>query len=351
MSTIKDVARLAGVGVGTASRALSGKGAVSADALARVKAAIEQLDFRPSNVARALSSKTLGMIGVYLPDFAGSFYGPILQVLDRELREAEHHMVATNGCGAGDARQLALEGIHFLMQRECDGILALSNDLLESDLRHLHERYPRLVAINRVVPGLEADCFSPDHDFGGRLAAQCLLSRGHREIAVISGPHRAADNEARLAGFHAELASHGVTVAPGLQADGDFSHESGDRAMRELMAHGQRFTAVFAANDLMAMAAMGALATAGLSVPRDVSVVGYDDADFAPYTTPRLTSVHIPIDVVARNATRRLLKLCYGLQRPMSTAFAPSLTWRASVGPPPGPPASPPSTVPRARRG
>jgi LacI family transcriptional regulator len=113
MATIKDVARLAGVGLGTASRAISGRGPVSEKALAKVNEAVAALQFRPSNIARALASKTLGMIGIYVPDFAGTFYGEILQTVDGELRAVDRHMVAANGCGQADARQQALDGIRF----------------------------------------------------------------------------------------------------------------------------------------------------------------------------------------------------------------------------------------------
>lgn len=331
MATIKDVARLAGVGVGTASRALSGKGSVSADALARVNAAVAELSFSPSTVARALASKSAGMLGVYLPDFSGSFYGPILQTLDRELRAVDRHMVAANGCGHGDARMRALEGVRFLMQRECDGILILSDALFDSDLLDIHARFPRIAVLNRRTAGIDADCFTADHEVGGRLAAQALLERGHRDIAVISGPHRAADNEARMAGFHGELARHHLKVDPAQRAEGDFTGESGRLAMRSLLARGQRWSAVFAANDLMAMAAVSVLADAGLRVPQDVSVLGYDDSEVAAYTSPRLTSVRIPIDEAARNAAHHLLNRCYGFKLPVTHQFAPRLVWRESV--------------------
>ena len=127
MSTIKDVARLAGVGVGTASRAISGKGAVSDDALQRVRHAVQQLQFRPSSAARALSLRQSGMIGVFVPVFEGSFYSPILNAIDAELRATNRHMMAASGYGHGSESEQALNSLDFLFQRECDGVLALSS--------------------------------------------------------------------------------------------------------------------------------------------------------------------------------------------------------------------------------
>src|SRR5687768_9601747 len=108
MATIKDVARLAGVGVGTASRVTSGKGSFSQDAARRVEAAARELGFRPSAIGRALSLRSTGTIGVFVPDFKGPFYGPLLHAIDTELRRNDRHMVAANGCGHDDARQQAI---------------------------------------------------------------------------------------------------------------------------------------------------------------------------------------------------------------------------------------------------
>ncbi|WP_457331053.1 LacI family DNA-binding transcriptional regulator [Rhizobacter sp. P5_C2] len=331
MATIKDVARLAGVGVGTASRVISGRGSASPAAVERVQGAVRQLGFRPSSLARALSSRTLGMIGVFVPDFSGPFFGRILQTMDAELREFDRHMVAANGCGHGDRRQQALDGTAFLIQRECDGLMLQSNELLDEDLLALHRLQPRLAVLNRLVPTLEAQCFSADHHVGGQLAAQALLSRGHRQIAVISGPNSAPDNEARLAGFYAELAAHGIARATVPQVEGDFSSESGWRAATQLLERGVPFTGLFGANDVMAIAAISRLQHAGLRVPEQVSVVGYDDSEPASYSNPRLTCVRIPIQDVVSNASRYLLNACYGSTLPVTHIFEPTFVWRDSV--------------------
>ncbi|ACB36576.1 transcriptional regulator, LacI family [Leptothrix cholodnii SP-6] len=333
MATIKDVARLAGVGIGTASRAISGRGAVAPETLARVQQAVRELDFRPSHTARALSLRTQGMLGVYVPHFEGSFYGPILGAIDAELRAVDRHMVAANGCGHGDRRQQALDGVDFLIQRECDGVLVLSNDLTDDDVIELQRRCERLVLLNRRVPAIAAHCFTTDHGQAGRLAARALLQRGHRDIATISGPHNAPDNEARMAGFRDELAQHGVKLKRAHQVDGDFMIASGALAARELLMSPRRaYTAVFCANDQMAMGAISAFFQAGLCVPDDLSVIGFDDSAIAAYSTPPLTTVRIPIESVAVNGCRFLINLCYGLALPVQREFPSGVVWRQSVG-------------------
>lgn len=332
MATIKDVARLAGVGLGTASRAISGRGAVAPDTLRRVQDAVQALNFRPSNVARALSLKTLGMLGVYVPHFSGWFNGPILSGVDEQLRAVDRHMVTASGCGHGDARQQALEGIDFLLQRECDGIIVVSDDLTDHDLVKLKRRCEHMVVLNRHVKGLAAHCFSPDHDKAGRLAARALLSRGHRDIATISGPGGASDNEARMSAFMDELSLHGVKLKAGLQVEGDYTMASGHAATANLLRTGvRRFSAVFAANDQMAVGAIARLTEAGLSIPSDVSVMGYDDSPNAAFSAPSLTTVRMPFKDVAVNACRFLIQSCYGVSLPVSREFALAVVWRLSV--------------------
>ncbi|HEX6704399.1 MAG TPA: substrate-binding domain-containing protein [Albitalea sp.] len=332
MATIKDVARLAGVGLGTASRAISGRGPVSEKALARVNEAVAALQFRPSNVARALTSKTLGMVGIYVPDFAGTFYGQILQTVDRELRAVDRHMVAANGCGAGDERQQALDGVRFLYERGCDGVIVMSNALTDDDFSTLFERYPTLVLLNRSSRAAPQRCFSTDHELGGRLAARALLQRGHREIAFIGGPHSAPDNEQRMAGFLDELARHEVRVPKRRRIDADFSFEGGYAAAGKLARAARDYSALFCANDVMAMAAISCLGKLGVSVPGEVSVLGFDNCELSRFTAPALTTVSIPIVDAATSACRFLLNQCYELSLPVGRAFPPDIVWRDSVG-------------------
>jgi LacI family transcriptional regulator len=339
VSTIKDVARLAGVGVATASRALSGNGSVSEDTAQRVRDAAARLDYRPSSTARALSLQQSGAIGVYVPGFDGHFYSHIVATIDSVLRTVGRHMIAASGCGLGSTRQLDLDGIDFLIGRDCDGLIIASNSLDDGDLDRLMERVPNLVVVNRRLQPAHDNAFCADHHAGGRLAARALLSRGHRTIATVRGPRDTPDNEARLQGFHEELHRHGLGVQPDHSAEGTFLLASGDTAARQLLAAapGGRpgFSAVFVANDAMALAVISRLVQAGLRVPEDVSVLGYDDDAVAPYASPPLSTIRIPSARVAANACRHVLNLCYGLDLTVMRDFSPEVVWRQSVGPGP----------------
>lgn len=331
LATIRDVARHAGVGVGTASRVISGRGPVSKEATARVMAAVAELGFRPSEIARALSSMSAGLVGVYVPDFHGAFFGPFLQTISNELRACHRRMVVANGFGDDDGRTQAINGIEFLIDRECDGIIVFSNHLADEDFHVIYRKQPRIAIINRAVSGLEEHCFSVDHHFGGALAARGLLSHGHRRIAVIAGPDFALDNVWRLDGFFQVLEQHGVHRETIPVLDGSFAFEGGWSAARRFVESGVSFSALFCANDEMAMGAMSYLQECGIRVPQDVSVVGYDNAVMSGFTSPRLTSVAIPMREMAANGCRWLLNKCFGTELEISRDFPVEVAWRASV--------------------
>jgi LacI family transcriptional regulator len=331
VATLKDVALLAGVGMSTASRAISGAGPVSADAMARVQAAIEQLNFRPSSIGRSLSAQSLGMIGIFAPSFFGAYYGTILKQTDIELRAMRRHVVVATGCGDGTPREEAIEAVKFLIGRDCDGIVVLGHDLHDDDLLALQKMHSKLAFLNRRSPELEQASFCPDHHQGGVLAAQTLLQAEHRELAVISGPAQTSDNIARLDGFFAELARNGIARASVQLIESDFSREGGFGAAQALLDGGQPFTGLFCANDEMAIGALSCLHRAGVRVPDQVSIIGYDDDYSAEFSAPGLTSVHIPTQQLTQNAVRWLLNQCYGTQHEIAREFPVSVTMRGSV--------------------
>nr|WP_255575852.1 substrate-binding domain-containing protein [Duganella violaceicalia] len=330
---MKDVAVLAGVGMSTASRAISGAGPVSAEAMKKVQAAIEQLNFRPSSIGRSLSAQSLGMIGIFTPSFFGAYYGTILKQTDVELRAMRRHVVVATGCGDNSPRDEAVEAVKFLIGRDCDGIVVLGHDLYDEDLISLQKMHPKMAFLNRRSPQLPDASFCPDHFHGGELAAQTLLQAGHRELAVISGPASTSDNKERLDGFFAELQRGGIERSAVRLIESDFSREGGFSATQQLINEGLKFTGLFCANDEMAVGSLSCFHRAGINVPEKVSVIGYDDDYSAEYSSPGLTSVHIPMQQLTQNAVRWLLNLCYGTQHEIVREFPVTVTMRGSVAP------------------
>jgi LacI family transcriptional regulator len=333
VTTLKDVAALAGVGVGTASRVISGNGPVSASAVARVKAAIETLNFRPSSIGRAMVSQSLGIIGIFVPTFVGSFYGTILRQADIELRAVGRHIVVATGFGGLSPRDQAIHAVEFLIGRDCDGIAVVSQDLCDEDLTMLHQMHPRMVFLNRTFDEVPEASFCVDHRKGGALAARTLVEAGHRQIAVISRPSGAQDIDTRLNGFMEGLERNGVKRDAVYVIESDCSSKGGYDSAKALLESKTRFTGLFCVNDQMAIGALAYLHQAGVSVPGDVSVVGYDDDDDSGvYATPALTSVHIPIGQLTQHAVRWLINECYGTSSTIVRDFEVSVTKRSSVG-------------------
>jgi LacI family transcriptional regulator len=331
VATIKDVARLAGVGLGTASRVVSGKGSVSPATLAKVRKAIDELGFRPSHAARTLLSGSSRMIGVYIPVLSGTFYTPILQIIDTELRAAGLHMVVAFGAGLGGARQQAIEGTEFLIERGCDGLILMTNVLLEEDIAALAPRQTPMVVLNHAFDSIAAHCFTVDHTLGGKMAARALLDHGHRSIAVVAGPASLPDNVVRIGSFMRELEAAGIDTQKIWMVEKDFSPAGGWSAAKELMESGHRCTAMFCANDEMAVGALSYFQEAGIRVPHELSVIGYDDTPSAEFSAPRLSTVHMPWREMTQNGVSDLLNRCYELQRPVTRSYPVSVTLRASL--------------------
>jgi LacI family transcriptional regulator len=335
MATIRDVARLAGVGLGTASRAISGKGVVSDVTLQKVEDAVRQLNFRPSKIARAMTSKTQGLIGVYFPTFEGTYFAPILQAIETELRTLGLHMVTAtlSGAGAGTRRERSLQSIEFLIDRQCDGILLIDNYVEEADIRALKGRIKHLALVNRTVRGLSSDCFSVNHIEAGRLAARSLVAMGHQRMAVMHSPLHSRDVDARLDGFRAEVRDQGLPAPFDIPLNGLMTFSRAWEATETILRLGTRrdFTAVFCASDVLAMATVGRLQSAGIRVPQDISVMGYDDAEMAAYAFPAISTVRIPSKWIAVNACRHLLNRCYGSELQVSRRFPPEMIWRKSI--------------------
>jgi LacI family transcriptional regulator len=335
MATIRDVARLAGVGLGTASRAISGKGVVSADSLQKVEEAVKQLDFRPSKIARAMTSKTQGLIGVYFPSFEGTYFAPILQAIETELRTQGLHMVTAtlSGAGAGTRRERSLQSIEFLIDRQCDGILLIDNYTEEADIRALKGRIKNLALVNRAVRGLSSDCFSVNHVEAGRLAARNLVAMGHQRVAVMHSPMHSRDVDARLKGFRAEMQDQGLPSPFDIPLNGLMTFARAWEASEAILRLGAQrdFSAVFCASDVLAMAAVGRLQASGVRVPQDISVMGYDDAEIAAYAYPAISTVRIPSKWIAVNACRHLMNRCYGSTLQVAHRFQPEMIWRHSV--------------------
>jgi len=326
-----DVARLAGVSQKTVSRVLNDEPYVSAEVRQRVLGAAEELGYRLNNAARALASGRTRSIGVVT--LGTALYGPasLLMGIERAARDTGYTLRVANTI-EGDPAGIA-GAVQSLLEQGVDGIV-ISEPIDEGEV-------PVRVEVPVLVVGAPAPFASPrvvacgvGADLLARAATEHLLDLGHATVHHLAGPQRWYAARDRLVGWRAALAARG-RPEPAV-VEGDWSASSGYAAGRELARDGA-VTAVFAANDDMAIGLMRALAEAGRRVPQDVSVVGFDDVPVAAYVTPPLTTVRQPFDAVAREGLDRLVQAIENPQaQPLPASDPPiELVVRSSTAPAP----------------
>ena len=274
--TIRDVAKRAGVSPSTASRALNGKGRMRPETRARILRAAQELGYRPNVHARGLATRVTGCIGVviaarHLP-VERSFYGLVLEAIESTLDREGYHVVFSVLRDQSPPK-CAQEG-------RVDGLALLGTDVGPQLVLPLREQLP-VVLVDHAIPGV--DSVLPDSESGARAAVAHLIAHGHREIAFIAETLTDPSFARRLAGYREALAAHGIPYREELVAEGGRRPQSWQVAMNKLLQLEKLPTAIFAANDSMAIGAMRVLQARGISVPEGMAVVGFDDGDLAPY--------------------------------------------------------------------
>jgi LacI family transcriptional regulator len=312
MPTLKDVASRAGVGLATASRVVSGSGSVSLATAARVKAAIEELRYRPSSIGRAMATGRMDTLGLFVPDYSEGEVRIILDVAIREVRKHNRNVIVTSGSGEGDPDQRAVAAVRELIERACDGVLVVAHSLSQEALAEMATRGERIVFLNQSFEGNPNAAFHIDHRIGGAIAADYLAGLGHRRIAFVSDAPEMWGNAAKLEGFEIRLRELcGDSVSTELYRCPS-SYQGGRVAAASVVKSGFNASALFCADDSLAAGALAGLRNLGLTVPRDISVLGYGDSYAARYSRPLLSTISVPIGRLAQQAVRSLLYRCYG---------------------------------------
>ncbi len=300
MVTIKDVARIAGVSVATVSRVLNGSDLVRDGTRDRVQQIALDLGYSPHGAARSLITNRTHTIGVLLPDIYGEFFSEVIRGIDQAAQREGYHLLVSS---ARDDLESALRS----MRGRVDGLIVMSPALdAIASRRSLPEHFP-VVLLNCPPSDAAYDSLGIANFEGAHAMVRHLAGLGHRRIAIIRGEERNFDAAERLRGYRAAVRELGLDVAPGLELPGDFSEAAGHAAAQLILGNGLRPTAVFAANDGMAIGALSAFREAGLQVPVDIAVTGFDDIPMARYVEPALTSVHVDISALGERATAWLL--------------------------------------------
>jgi DNA-binding LacI/PurR family transcriptional regulator len=304
---IRRVAREAGVSPQTVSRVLNNRPDVAVETRQRVQQVIAQLSYRPSAIARSLSSRRTRTLGLITADFSDYFFTQVIAGAEAEARKHSYRFML----GSTERNpQDEPEYIRLLTEHHVDGIL-FARPSTEPDNRYLVDLLRDGVPVVTTayhLPGEPLTVIDVDNMDGGRQATTCLLEHGHRRIALITGPRTWKSANDRTHGYTLALEAAGIPTDSGLAVEGDWSFESGYRAAQQLLTDGRSFSAIFAHNDQMAIGALRALREADRRVPEDVSIVGYDDIPAAEYCAPPLTTIRQPMREVGAVATRLLIQ-------------------------------------------
>ncbi len=309
--TIYEVSKLAGVSLATVSRVMNNSGKVSPATRRKVEDAMRQLGYRPNSAAQSLASNRSNTVGVIVPVFYGPFYGDMLAGVEAELRTAQKHVIITTSGDNTSAGEK--EGIEFLLSRNCDALILRLDSVSDDYLVEMAQRDSTpFVILDREIPGIEKRCIFLDNEQGGYLATKAVLVLGHRKVAYISGPLWKADADARFRGHRRALKEFNVEYDPRLLYEGNFQESGGNRGMEHLLQTGAPFSAVVCANDEMAAGAFGVARERGLTIPDEMSFMGFDNVFFTHYFRPMLSTVNNPVREMGQMAARWVLKEVYG---------------------------------------
>jgi LacI family transcriptional regulator len=323
--TLGMVAKQAGVSPATVSRILNGTAVVSPARKSAVDDAILKLGFVPNPVARGLAGGRTFSIGVVTQTLDSPFYGSALRGIEEKLLPFGYSPLFVSGQWNAEVETRCME---VLLSRRVDGIIVLTGRLRDKTLKNYAKSLPIVVTGRTLAsPGLVA--LNYDNVEGGRMATQHLIDLGHRQIAFIGGDPQHPDAIERFLGYRKALEASHIHFDPALVAEGGFHEASGMQAVLDLIASRKRFSAIFAANDQMAVGATLGLSRHALRVPEDVSLIGYDDLASSLYANPPLSSVHQSAYELGQIAANVLLQMLSG-RKPAFQLPTPRLVLRES---------------------
>ncbi len=331
MASVLSVAKHAGVSTATVSRVINQPEVVSPATREKVEKVMNELGYRPNRFARSLATDRSHMIGVVLHNtqsFSAPANASILISLEQVLRDAGYDMVVSTGFGTEASEKQVVQS---MIDARCDALLLYFRNTLSQQLVEWSKQGTKMVVLGKHVPEYSDHCIYLDNKTGGRIATMHLAQNGHHEIAHISGPSNCFAGQARLAGYLSALAQHDITFQGEWLIEGDYREGSGYECARELLARG-KISAIFVANDSMATGTYAAIKEAGLRIPEDISVVGFDDVSFGRYLDPPLTTIHQPFDEMGSACAQTLLAEINGAStKDIRKQFLPQFVGRKSV--------------------
>lgn len=330
MVTIRDVARAAGVSTATVSRVFNGSPRVKDATRERVLMSASRLDYWPNAAARSLTTSRSHSLGVLLPDLFGEFFSEIIRGIDHAARLERYQILVSSSHANTHELLAAARSLHGRI----DGLIAMALDRGSARaVKRISRSFP-VVLMNAGLPVRQCSTVSIANYEGAYALVDHLVGLGHRRLAMVKGPPGNIDARERLRGFRRALHDAGLRARDCLEVSGDFTESSGYQAASLILRHQPRPTAVFAANDYMALGLLSALRQTGIDVPGDIAVAGFDDIAITQYLTPPLTTVHVDAYELGQHAVRLLISAARSDNgaRPTHEVLPTRLVVRSSCG-------------------
>lgn len=301
--TIYDVAEKAGVSIATVSKVVNNTGRISEKTRNRVKEVMKEIDYSPSSVAAALTGKRTFTIGVLVPDIANPFFAEVARALENHARETGYAIIL---CSTDYQREREQDYLELLLKKQVDGIIIATEARDWKVFKKLLDKNIPLLMFSIDHPSFSSHVVTTDDIRGGYLAGRYLLDKGHRKFAVIVEENRES-GRLRLEGFRQSLMDEGIELGERFVVFSKSRVEEAKEAANQILALNDRPTCVFAATDLIAAVFMNEARKANISIPEDISVIGFDNTIHAEIADPGLTTIAQPTDELARYAIHQLL--------------------------------------------
>jgi len=305
--TIQDIARKTGVSTTTVSRVLNRKAKkfrINEDTAERIIRAAEQMHYRPNILARSLRLKKTKTIGLVIPDISNLFFACVTKAIQTTAYQAGYSLIV---CNTDEDIGTEIEQIELLRSKGVDGFIIMPVGVRYDHIQKLQEDQIHLVLLDRCFDELDTHSVVVDNRSGALQAVTHLIQNGHRKIAVIQGLLNTYTNNLRVLGYRDALVRHGLTVDERLIVGKDFRCENGYRETKALLRRPERPTALFTMSDLITLGSLQALQEEKLTVPEDISLVAFDDVDFAPFLSAPLTAVSQPRELMGELAVKLLV--------------------------------------------
>lgn len=330
MATIRDVAREAGVSIATVSRVFNQASLVTEATAQHVRAVAARMDYWPNSAARSLITHRTHAIGVLLPDLYGEYFSEVIRGIDLAARREKYQVLVSSSQSNAEHILAAMRAL----RGRIDGLIVMAPDAESAEAaREFAQRFPVVMLGPGPVP-VECPSISVANFEGAYAAVKHLAQLGHARIAMVCGPQGNLDAEERRRGYRKALADAGLEQSPELELPGDFSESAGFHAAADIVRLRPRPTAVFAANDYMAIGLLSALRDAEVRVPQDLALCGFDDIAIAQYLSPALTTVRVDACALGERAMQRLVP-CVRAGKPAGPQrdwLSTALVVRASCG-------------------